>query len=127
MGDDLELLDDDQRLIVDGSRRVRRFDDEYWAACDREHRFPWEFYARMAEGGWVGIALPEEYGGGGRGITDAAVILHEVARQWRGDERVLGVAPHHLRAEPGRGVRQRPPEGDVPAARRRATCTSRSG
>ena len=34
----------------------------------------------MAEGGWVGIALPEEYGGGGRGITDAAVVLHEVAR-----------------------------------------------
>ena len=33
----------------------------------------------MAEGGWVGIALPEEYGGGGRGITDAAVVLHEVA------------------------------------------------
>jgi acyl-CoA dehydrogenase len=56
-----------------------RFDDDYWAGCDAEHRFPWEFYKLMAAGGWLGIALPEEYGGGGRGITEAAVILHEVA------------------------------------------------
>ena len=55
------------------------FDDDYWARCDREHEFPWDFYARMAEGGWLGLAIPEEYGGGGRGITDAAVMLHEIA------------------------------------------------
>jgi acyl-CoA dehydrogenase len=76
-----DLLDDDQRLIAETVREsCRDFDDEYWAACDREHRFPWDFYARMAAGGWVGIALPEEYGGGGRGISDAAVVLHEIAR-----------------------------------------------
>jgi acyl-CoA dehydrogenase len=81
MRDDLDLLDDDQRLIADAVRDVcASFDDDYWAARDREHEFPWDFYRRMAEGGWVGIALPEEYGGGGRGITDAAVVLHEVAR-----------------------------------------------
>ena len=62
---DDELLDDDQRLIADAIRGVcSGFDDDYWARCDREHEFPWDFYARMAEGGWVGIALPEEYGGG---------------------------------------------------------------
>ena len=44
----------------------------------------------MAEGGWLGLAIPEEYGGGGRGITDAAVMLHEIARERRGDERLLG-------------------------------------
>ena len=77
---DDELLDDDQRLIAEAVRGVcSGFDDDYWARCDREHEFPWDFYARMAEGGWVGIAMPEEYGGGGRGITDAAVVLHEVA------------------------------------------------
>jgi acyl-CoA dehydrogenase len=76
-----DLLDADQRLIAEAVRDTcRGFDDEYWASCDREHQFPWDFYARMAEGGWVGIALPEEYGGGGRGITDAAVVLHEIAR-----------------------------------------------
>ena len=76
-----ELLDDDQVLIADAIRDVcSGFDDDYWARCDHEHEFPWDFYARLAEGGWLGLALPEEYGGGGRGITDAAVMLHEIAR-----------------------------------------------
>jgi acyl-CoA dehydrogenase len=56
-----------------------KFDDDYWARCDAEHTFPWDFYAKMAEGGWVGIALPEQYGGGGQGITEAAIVLREVA------------------------------------------------
>lgn len=55
------------------------FDDDYWSRCDREHRFPSEFYRRLAEGGWIGIALPEAFGGGGRGITEAAIVLREVA------------------------------------------------
>jgi acyl-CoA dehydrogenase len=77
---DDELLDEDQQLIASAIRDVcSGFDDDYWARCDREHEFPWDFYRAMAAGGWVGIAIPEEYGGGGRGITDAAVVLHEVA------------------------------------------------
>ena len=55
------------------------FPDEYWAACDSEHRFPDEFYRRMADGGWIGIAIPEEFGGAGRGIVEAAAILEEVS------------------------------------------------
>jgi acyl-CoA dehydrogenase len=55
------------------------FDDTYWRHCDEEHRFPWDFYEAMAKGGWVGIAIPEEYGGGGRGITEASLVLEEVA------------------------------------------------
>jgi acyl-CoA dehydrogenase len=56
-----------------------RFDDDYWSACDQEHRFPTEFYAAMAAGGWIGIAIPERYGGGGQGIREAAAVLGEVA------------------------------------------------
>jgi acyl-CoA dehydrogenase len=56
-----------------------RFDDDYWSACDQDHRFPSEFYAAMAEGGWIGIAIPERYGGGGQGIREAATVLEEVA------------------------------------------------
>jgi acyl-CoA dehydrogenase len=55
------------------------FDDNYWSACDAEHRFPWDFYRAMAAGGWIGIAIPERYGGGGRGIVEAAAVLEEVA------------------------------------------------
>src|SRR5688572_17046109 len=72
--------DEDHVAITDAIRSLcAKFDDDYWSQCDAEHRFPWDFYKRMAEGGWVGIALPEEYGGGGRGITEAAIILREVA------------------------------------------------
>ncbi len=72
--------DPDHELISEAIReRCRAFDDEYWSACDQDHRFPWEFYAAMAEDGWVGMAFPEEYGGGGKGITEAALLMREVA------------------------------------------------
>ena len=73
--------DEDHEAIAEGVRRVcAGFDDDYWAHCEAEHAFPWDFYRKMAEGGWVGIAIPERYGGGGRGITEAAIVLREVAR-----------------------------------------------
>ena len=70
----------DQLAIAEGVDRVcSKFDDTYWSNCDTEHRFPWEFYDEMAKGGWVGILIPEEYGGGGRGIMDGTVVLNRVA------------------------------------------------
>ena len=72
--------DDTLDAIREAVRAVcSRFDDDYWSACDQEHRFPTEFYAAMAEGGWIGIAIPERYGGGGQGIREAATVLEEVA------------------------------------------------
>jgi len=79
--DGLEGLSEDQQLVAEGVRTVcADFDDDYWAACDSEHRFPWDFYGCMAEGGWLGIAIPEEFGGGGQGISEAAVVMREIAR-----------------------------------------------
>jgi acyl-CoA dehydrogenase len=56
-----------------------RFGDEYWLAKDRDGGFPVEFHRAMAEAGWLGIAMPEAYGGSGLGITEAAVMLQAVA------------------------------------------------
>jgi acyl-CoA dehydrogenase len=56
-----------------------RFGDEYWAEADATHTFPWAFYDAMAAGGWIGIAIPADYGGGGAGVTEASIILEEVA------------------------------------------------
>ena len=71
---------DDLQLIREHVARLcSNYDDTYWATCDSEHRFPWDFYRDMAAGGWVGIAIPEQYGGGGRGIVEAAAVLEEVA------------------------------------------------
>ncbi len=70
----------DHELIIDGVDAVcAQFDDGYWAKCDDDHEFPWEFYDQMAAGGWVGIAMPEAYGGGGQGITEAALVLNRIA------------------------------------------------
>lgn len=72
--------DPDHAAIVEGVDRVcADFDDNYWAGCDERHEFPWDFYNAMAEGGWVGIAIPDEFGGGGRGITEGALVLNRVA------------------------------------------------
>jgi acyl-CoA dehydrogenase len=70
----------DHEEIREAIRRVcKQFDDTYWRKMDSDHQFPWEFYNAMADGGWIGIAIPEEYGGGGQGITEASIILEEVA------------------------------------------------
>jgi acyl-CoA dehydrogenase len=72
--------DDTLQSIREAVRAVcSRFDDDYWSACDQEHRFPQDFYDAMAAGGWIGIAIPERYGGGGQGIREAAAVLGEVA------------------------------------------------
>ena len=58
MDDALESEYDD---IRDGVRRVcSKFDDVYWRERDDTHEFPWDFYEAMAEGGWIGVAIPEE-------------------------------------------------------------------
>ncbi len=63
-----------------GIRRVcAQFDDEYWRRCDADHEFPWAFYDALAAGGWVGICIPEEFGGGGCGITEASILVEEIA------------------------------------------------
>ena len=70
----------EQQLIRDAIGRIcGNFPDDYWSECDREHRFPWDFYNALAADGWVGIAIPEEYGGSGRGITEASIVLEEIA------------------------------------------------
>ena len=70
----------DHQAIREGVRRVcADFTDEYWSAKDEAHEFPWEFYRALADGGWVGIAIPEELGGGGQGITEASIMLEEIA------------------------------------------------
>lgn len=72
-------LSEQQQAIDAGVRRTcARFDDAYWSACDDEGRFPHEFHAAMAEGGWLGITMPEEYGGAGLGVTEAAIMMQAV-------------------------------------------------
>ena len=56
------------------------FDDDYWLERDRTGDFPFDFHRAIADGGWLGIAMPEEFGGAGLGVTEAAILMHTVAR-----------------------------------------------
>ncbi len=74
------VVSDDHAEIREGVRAVvSRFDDEYWLARDDDGEFPREFHRAMADAGWLGITMPEEYGGAGLGVTEATVMMHEVA------------------------------------------------
>ena len=67
-----EAIRDAVRAICD------RFDDEYWREKDDNAAFPYEFSAAIAEGGWLGIAMPEEYGGANLGVTEAAIMMQTI-------------------------------------------------
>ncbi|WP_428249553.1 acyl-CoA dehydrogenase family protein [Ferrovibrio sp.] len=75
-----EVSEETRAAIREGVRGVvSRFDDEYWLKRDDDGAFPREFHRAMAEAGWLGITMPEEYGGAGLGVTEAAIMMHEVA------------------------------------------------
>jgi len=62
-----------------------QFDDEFWLKRDREGGFPHEIHQAMAKDGWLGIAMPEEYGGAGLGITEAAIMMQAIAESGGGN------------------------------------------
>src|SRR5205085_982028 len=66
------------------ARLCQRFGDDYWLKKDTEGGFPHEFHRAMAEAGWLGVAMPEAYGGSGLGITEAAVVMQAVAQSGAG-------------------------------------------
>ena len=87
-------LTEEHQLIKDSVAKLcAEFPDEYWSRCDSEHEFPWDFYNAMAEAGWIGIAIPEAYGGSGRGITEASLVLETVAASGAA---MNGATPLHL-------------------------------
>ena len=76
---DFRWTPEQQSLRDQIGRLCAGFPDAYWHEKDVKHEFPEEFYQAVAAGGWLGIAMPEEYGGAGLGITEAALVLQEVA------------------------------------------------
>ncbi|MBD0321774.1 MAG: acyl-CoA/acyl-ACP dehydrogenase [Aldersonia sp.] len=79
-----ELTEDQELIKKSVAELAKRFDDHYWMEKDQAHEFPTEFYKAVADGGWLGITIPEEYGGHGLGITEASIILEEVSRSGGG-------------------------------------------
>ncbi|MBV9329512.1 MAG: acyl-CoA/acyl-ACP dehydrogenase [Chloroflexi bacterium] len=61
-----------------------RFPLDYWAEHDRRETYPWEFVRAFAEAGWLGVLIPEAYGGVGLGLTEAGLLLQAIARSGAG-------------------------------------------
>ncbi len=76
---DFALSPEQQQIRDEVLRLCARFGDAYWLERDRSATFPEDFYRAMADGNWLGIAMPEAYGGAGLGITEAALMMQAVA------------------------------------------------
>ncbi len=71
-GNQVQIRDEIQRLC-------QRFDDTYWLERETTATFPHAFFAALAEGNWLGIAMPEAYGGAGLGIVEASLMMQAIA------------------------------------------------
>ena len=75
----------EQLAIRDGVTKLcARFDAQYWLEQDRGGRFPEDFHRAIAEAGWLGIAMPQKYGGAGLGITEAALMMQAISESGAG-------------------------------------------
>lgn len=107
----------EQEQIRDAIEKVcTPFDADYWLHKDRVGGFPDDFHRALAESGWLGIAMPEEYGGAGLGISEAALMMHTISATGAGlsgasavHMNIFGLHPVVVFGTPGQKRRWLPP------------------
>ncbi len=80
----LENNENHQEIRDAVAKTCQKFDETYWAKVDESGNWPEEFCSAMADGGWLGVAFPEEYGGSGLGLTEATLMMQTVTRTGAG-------------------------------------------
>src|SRR5213083_289934 len=81
---DFSFSAEQERIREAIAKLCTRFGDDYWLERDREGGFPADFHQALARDGWLGIAMPEAYGGSGLGITEAAVMMQAISESGAG-------------------------------------------
>src|SRR4029079_10221622 len=81
---DFSLSGEQQSICAAIAKTCARFPDEYWLAKDREGSFPHDFHRVFAADVWLGIAIPQAYGGSGLGVTEAALMMQTIAESGAG-------------------------------------------
>jgi acyl-CoA dehydrogenase len=81
---DFSLSKEQQSICEAVARLCERFGDDYWLARDRDGGFPHDFHRAFADAGWLGICMPEQHGGAGLGITEAALMMGTIAQSGAG-------------------------------------------
>src|SRR5499426_1947649 len=90
---DFTLTEQQELIRKEVSALARSFSADYWLEKDRKAEYPWEFVKAFAAGGWLGMIVPEEFGGSGLGVTEAAILLHEICAAGAGTS---GASPVHF-------------------------------
>lgn len=90
---DFELSQEQEAIREAVAAVCARFDDNYWLTRDRDGGFPYDFYDALAREGWLGVCTPEEYGGSGLGITEAALVMRTIAESGAG---MTGASAVHI-------------------------------
>jgi acyl-CoA dehydrogenase len=81
---DFSLTSEQESIRDSVARACAGFDDAYWLRHDTDGGFPSEFFDALAADGWLGICIPEAYGGSGLGITEAALMTGAIAQSGAG-------------------------------------------
>src|SRR5437763_10426228 len=90
---DFALTEQQQMIRKEVATLARSFSLDYWLDKDRKHEYPWDFVKAFARAGWLGAIVPEEYGGSALGVTEAAILLHEICAAGAGTS---GASPIHF-------------------------------
>ena len=90
---DFALTEQQELIRKEVATLARSFPADYWLEKDKSGDYPWEFVKAFGAGGWLGIVIPEEYGGSGLGVTEAAILLHEICAAGAG---TTGASPIHF-------------------------------
>ena len=72
---DFDLTQEQQQILDYGNSIAKKFDRRYWMDCADKHQFPEALYQKVADDGFVGTMVPEEYGGAGQGMVEMAPVL----------------------------------------------------
>jgi acyl-CoA dehydrogenase len=90
---DFTLTEQHELIRKEVTALARSFSPDYWLEKDAKAEYPWEFVRAFGQAGWLGVIVPEEYGGSGLGVTEAALMLHDIAASGAGTS---GCSPIHF-------------------------------
>src|SRR5882724_7188022 len=90
---DFALTESQELIKKEVGALARTFSLDYWLDKDDKAEYPHEFVRAFADNGWLGIMIPEEYGGAGLGVTEASLMLHEICASGAGTS---GASPIHF-------------------------------
>jgi len=90
---DFSFSQEQQSIREAISKICERFDDQYWLEKDRVGGFPVDLHQALAKDGWLGICIPEQYGGSGLGITEATIMMQTISESGAG---MTGASAVHM-------------------------------